>query len=112
MGTSYRRSKNDSEAQRLRWQLHLAGRYYGGQARHNISKPYYESEFVPNTFESGLYVGCIFSLRHYWIATSLSIPIQVLVERYAETNQNAYLGRMEVDACAVIDESAVRVQLA
>jgi len=37
--------------------------------------------------------------------------IQVLTELYAETNQNGYIGRMEVDGMPVLEEAFVRVKM-
>lgn len=39
-----------------------------------------ESEYVPSTFTTGLYVGLYGDLSYYWIADALSMTIQRLVE--------------------------------
>ena len=55
------------------------------------------SEFVPNTFTTGLFVGMYGDFKHYWIADALSVVIQRLTELYAEANQDGFIARMEVD---------------
>jgi HK97 family phage major capsid protein len=70
------------------------------------------SEYVPNTFSSGNYVGVIGDFSYFWIAEALDMRVQRLVELYAETNQTGYIGRMEVDGMPVLEEAFTRVTLA
>lgn len=77
-----------------------------------LDRPYVVSEFVPNTFTDGLYSGMFGDFRHYWIAESLSLEIQRLVELYAESNQVGFIGRQEVDAMPVLAEAFVRIKCA
>jgi len=74
--------------------------------------PVRESEYAPNTFESGLYVGILGDFRFYWIIDALTLTIQVLLELYAATNQNGYIGRLEADGMPVLAEAFARVKLA
>ena len=74
--------------------------------------PVEESEYVPNTFTTSLYVGILGDWSFYWIADALNMNIQVLAELYAETNQNGYIGRKETDGMPVLEEAWVRVKLA
>lgn len=74
--------------------------------------PVRESEYAPNTFTTGLYVGAIGDFRYYWIVDALTIVIQVLLELYAATNQNGYIGRLETDGMPVLEEAFGRVKLA
>lgn len=67
------------------------------------------SEFVPNTFTTGLYVGMLADWSYYHIADSLNLTIQRLNELYAETNQTGYIGRMETDGMPVLAEPFVRL---
>ena len=67
------------------------------------------SEFTPNTFTTGLYVGMLADFSHYWIAQSLAIEIQRLDELYAETNQIGYITRSEVDGMPVLEEAFARL---
>ncbi|HXG36529.1 MAG TPA: phage major capsid protein [Dehalococcoidia bacterium] len=73
---------------------------------------YLESEFAPNTFTTGKYVGIIGDFSFYWIADALSMTVQRLVELYAETNQVGFIGRLETDGMPVLEEAFVRVKLA
>lgn len=70
------------------------------------------SEFAPNTFTTGQYVGILCDWSWYWIADSLMMSMQRLVELYAETNQTGFIGRKETDAMPVLEEAFVRVKLA
>jgi HK97 family phage major capsid protein len=70
------------------------------------------SEYAPNTFTTGLYVGLIGDWSQYWIVDALDLTIQRLVELYAETNQTGFIGRMETDGAPVLAEAFARVKLA
>lgn len=70
------------------------------------------SEFAPNTFTTGLYVGLIGDLKKYWIAEVPNILIQRLNERYADTNEVGFLGRMFLDSSPVLEEAFARLKLA
>lgn len=74
--------------------------------------PVHMSEYAPNTFANGLYVGILGDFGKYWIADSLAMEIQVLAELYARTNQVDYIARLENDAMPVLEEAFVRVTLA
>lgn len=70
------------------------------------------SEYVPNTFTTGKYVGMIGDYSWYWIADSLDLQIQRLVELYAETNQVGWITRQETDGMPVLEEAFTRLKLA
>lgn len=74
--------------------------------------PYSMSEFAPNTFTTGQYVGIIGDFKFYWIADALDMQIQRLIELYAATNQTGFIGRLESDGMPVLEEAFVRVKLA
>jgi len=74
--------------------------------------PVHMSEYAPNTFANGLYVGILGDFGKYWIADSLAMEIQVLAELYARTNQVDYIARLENDAMPVLEEAFARVTLA
>jgi HK97 family phage major capsid protein len=76
-----------------------------------LSFPVYESEYAPNTFTSGLYVGILGDFSNYWIADALNMTIQALFELYAATNQNGYIGLLETDGMPVLEEAFTRVTL-
>ena len=77
-----------------------------------IGQPIFMSEYVPNTFTTGQYVGLIGDLSYYWIADALDMQIQALFELYAESNQVGYIARMETDGMPVLAEAFARVKLA
>ncbi|MDA8254211.1 MAG: phage major capsid protein [Betaproteobacteria bacterium] len=70
-----------------------------------------QSEYVPNTFTTGQYVGMIGDFSYYWIVDALDMQIQRLVELYAETNQTGFIGRKEGDGMPVLGEAFARVKL-
>ncbi|MCI0352268.1 MAG: phage major capsid protein, partial [Acidobacteriales bacterium] len=69
-----------------------------------LDVPILMSEYVPNTFTTGQYVGLIGDFSYYWIADSAEISIQKLEELYAETNQTGFIGRLDSDAMPVLAE--------
>jgi HK97 family phage major capsid protein len=71
-----------------------------------------ESEYVPSTFTTGLYVGAIGALRYYWIAEVAEMQIQRLIERYADTNEVGFISRRYVDGSPVLSEAFARSKLA
>lgn len=75
-----------------------------------LGLPVYQSEFVPNTFTTGLYVGMLADFSYYWIVDALDIQIQRLVELYAETNQTGFIGRKETDGMPVLAEAFSRIK--
>ncbi len=96
---------NDSQ---YLWQPGLAG----DRPNTILDVPYLVSEFAPNSFTGSAYVGIIGDFQWYWIAESLRVTVEVLSELYAESNQNGYIMRSEVDAMPVLEEAFARVQLA
>ena len=54
-----------------------------------LGVPYIQSEFVPNTFTTGLYVGMYGDFSYYWILDSLEMQMKVLNELYAETDRKS-----------------------
>jgi len=76
-----------------------------------LGRPLTISEFAPNTFTSGLYVGIFGDLSNYWIADAMDLELQRLVELYAETNQVGIIGRAKADGMPVLAEAFARVKL-
>ena len=76
------------------------------------SRPVHSSEYVPNTFTSGLYVGMYGDFSNYWIADAMDLQIQRLSELYAETNQTGFIGRASADGMPVLEEAFARITLA
>lgn len=84
----------------------------GGTPDTLLDVPVLMSEYAPNTFTTGLYVGLLGDFSQYWIADAMTLAIQRLVELYAETNQIGFIGRLECDGMPVLSEAFARVTLA
>ena len=83
-----------------------------GQPDMVLGVPLAVSEYAPNTFTTGLYVGILGDFSYYWIADALDFSVQRLEELYAATNQTGFIGRLESDGMPVLEEAFVRVKLA
>lgn len=77
-----------------------------------LGKPFLMSEYAPDDFTAGKYVGGLGDLRQYWIADSLDMNIQALFELYARTNQVDFIGRGANDGMPVLEEAFARIKLA
>lgn len=84
----------------------------GGLPNTIVEVPYLVSEYAPNTFTTGQYVGLIGDLSYYWIADAMRLEIQVLYELYAKTSQVGYISRAECDGMPVLAEAFARLKLA
>lgn len=73
--------------------------------------PYYMSDFNPNTFTTGQYVGILGAFRFYHIADCLTMTIQRLVELYSRSNQTGFHFNLYTDGMPVLEEAFVRVKL-
>ncbi|MBC7193873.1 phage major capsid protein [Marinobacter sp.] len=82
-----------------------------GEPDRLLGFPVMMSEYVPNTFTSGQYVGMLGDFSFYWIVDALNMQIQRLVELYAESNQIGFIGRYEGDGMPVLEEAFVRCKL-
>ena len=83
-----------------------------GEPDRLLNLPTFMSEYVPNTFTTGQYVGLLGDFSHYWIVDALTFELQMLMELYAETNQVGLIGRLESDGMPVLEEAFARVTLA
>lgn len=90
------------------WQSGIAS----GDPDRLLGLPVYESEYVPNTFTTGQYVGILGDFKQYYIAESLGMSVQRLTELYAETSQVGYIIRAEVDGMPALPAAFRRVTLA
>lgn len=70
-----------------------------------------ESEYIPNTFTTGLYVGLFGDLSKYWICDQMNYTVQRLVELYAANNNVGFIGRMSTDGAPVDELAFSRVKL-
>jgi HK97 family phage major capsid protein len=76
-----------------------------------LGRPIITSEYVPNTFTTGLYVGAFGDFSNYWVADALDLQIKRLDELYAETNQVGFIGRLKTDGMPTLAEAFTRVTL-
>lgn len=83
-----------------------------GEPDRLLNLPIFLSEYAPNTFTTGKYVGILGDFSFYWYADALKFDLQRLEELYAETNQVGLIGRWESDGMPVLEEAFVRVKLA
>lgn len=83
-----------------------------GEPDRLLGLPFIESEWVPNTFTTGLYVGMLADFTNYWIVDSLVLEIQKLIELAARNNQDVFLARRKVDGGPMLEEAFSRVKLA
>lgn len=77
-----------------------------------LGLPLFMSEYAPNTFTNGLYVGILGDFSYYWIAEALGYDLQRLNELYAANSQVGFIGRTELDGMPVLGEAFARVKLA
>lgn len=77
-----------------------------------LGAPVFMSEYVPNTFTTGLYVGIYGDFFFYKIAESLNMEVARLNELYAEQRQVGFIATMEVDGMPALEEAFARVKLA
>lgn len=77
-----------------------------------LGNPVNISEYAPNTFTTGLYVGLIGEMSKYVIADSMGVSVKRLDELYAETNQTGFIGRAAADGMPALAEAFARVKLA
>lgn len=96
----------DSQNQYL-WQPGLVA----GQPDRLLNRPVNMSEYVPNTFTTGLYVGMFGVFSYYHIVDALDMTVQKLNELYAESNKTGFIGRKEVDGAPVLQEAFARMKL-
>ena len=81
-----------------------------GEPDRILNRPFYMSEYAPNTQTTGLYLGIVGDFSNYEIVDALDMQLQVLMELYAETNQVGYILRAETDGMPVLAEAFARVK--
>lgn len=83
----------------------------GGAGDTIAGRPYTQSEYVPNTYTTGLYIGMFADFSYYWIVDSLGFEVQRLTELGALRNQVLFLGSKETDGMPVLAEAFSRLKL-
>ncbi len=76
-----------------------------------LGVPVNMSEYAPNTYTAGKYAAIIGNFKNYWIVDADVLTVQVLVEKYAETNQIGYLYNYAGDGAPVLGEAFARVKM-
>jgi len=82
-----------------------------GEPDRILNRPFYMSEYAPNTLTTGQYIGVCGDFSKYEIVDALDMEVQVLMELYALTNQVGYIARMETDGMPVLAEAFTRLKL-
>lgn len=78
-----------------------------------LGSPINQSEYAPNTFTTGSYIGIYGDISHYWILDNpRSVMIQRLNELFSRTNQTGYIFSYAGDGAPVLAEAFARVKLA
>lgn len=75
-----------------------------------LGRPLVMSEYVPNTFTTGLYVGMFADFSHYWIVDSLALRVKRLNELYAATSEVGFIFDKETDGAPTLPEAFVRIK--
>jgi len=75
-----------------------------------MGRPLNMSEFAPNTFTTGQYVGMFGDFSWYYIADSLNLRIKRLNELYARTGQVGFIFDSETDGMPVLSEAFARIK--
>ncbi|TFE30829.1 phage major capsid protein [Cohnella luojiensis] len=101
------RKLKDATTGQYLWQPGLQN----GQPDMILARPFFQSEYAPNTLTTGQYVGIVGDFRYYWIVDALNLAVQRLVELYAETNQTGFIGRYEGDGQPVLAEAFTRIKM-
>lgn len=83
---------------------------FGGEDDRLLDFPVDMSEYAPNTFTTGQYVGLLADWSFYWIADAEQLEIMRLVELYAAANQTGFIARMELDGMPVLAEAFTRLK--
>ena len=76
-----------------------------------LGYPIHLDEDAPSTFSGSGYMSILGDYRFYWIADAYDMELQRLDEKYAETNEVGFIGRLKVDGAPVKEEAFVRSQL-
>ncbi len=82
-----------------------------GQPDRLLGFPVYESEFVPSTFTTGLYVGMFGDFSFYQIVDGANFTVQRLVELFSLRRQDGLLATFFGDGMPILSEAFVRIKL-
>lgn len=82
-----------------------------GEPDRLLNLPLAMSEYAPNTFTTGQYVGILGDFAYYQIADGLDMDFQRLVELYSKTGQIGFHAELATDGMPLLEEAFVRVKL-
>jgi len=77
-----------------------------------MGRPITMSEYAPNTFTSGKYIGMFGDFSWYWIADSLALRIKRLNELFSLTSEVGFIFDKETDGMPVLPEAFSRIKAA
>lgn len=77
-----------------------------------LGRPLNMSEYVPNTFTTGKYVGMFADFSWYWIADSLALRIKRLNELFSLTSEVGFIFDKETDGMPILAEAFARIKTA
>ena len=77
-----------------------------------LNRPMLMSEYVPNTFTAGKYVGMFGDFSKYWTVNSMALRIKRLMELFARTSQVGIQFEVEFDGMPVLPEAFCRIKTA
>lgn len=83
-----------------------------GEPDRLLGLPCAMSEYAPSTFTTAQYVAIVGDFSNYFIADSMQMEMQRLVELYAETGQVGFIGMLSTDGAPSLAEAFSRVKLA
>ena len=75
-----------------------------------LGRPLMMSEYIPNTFTTGLYVGMFGDLSKYYTVNSMALRIKRLNELFAATSQVGFIFELEFDGMSVLSEAFARIR--
>jgi len=73
-----------------------------------LDRPINVSEFAPSTIAASQYVYILGDFSKYYIVEVKSVKIKLLQEKYAESDEVAYLGKRFIDGKPVVENGFVR----
>ena len=77
-----------------------------------LGRPINMSEYVPNTFTAGQYVGLFGDMSKYWVVNNLALRIKRLNELFAVTSEVGFVFETEFDGMPVMAEAFSRIKTA
>ena len=77
-----------------------------------LGLPLVETEWMPSTFTTGLYIGLLGDFSYYRICYDMQMEMQRLIEKIAEFNADRFLFQAKLDGMPILSEAFSRMILA